>query len=543
VNSDPAGLDGISLTVVYSNPSLSDSTVAILAGSQATTGDTATLNLASPLDKTVPGFQAIMSLGIGFSFQSGPGATHGCTTGSGIQFSTVDVNNTRMTSCAGHTDDAASGGLITVGGEGDLTDNPPNPEGSGGFDDELYDIEPFLAQGDTEIQISTVNPSNDDNLFLEVIRITATATAATEICDDGIDNDGDDLIDGNDPDCQISEEPSTTIRGTFAAGPNSSFIFQFPTGDVKVTFDNVVIPFDQDWTTTEKDPATESLRYVGSVVFPPLTGCLPYDLDEDGVVDDPDDRCVLHDALNAIVAGVNTGAPPRSCEDPDRLPGDPCHFTGNVTIEMRHQTSETFQNFTPGMAEDFHDFITGQDNVPDDDILVQYINNPTGVGRTKKNSSFELVRIPAVGAADNIALSNFLFPLNVKRTFKRGLPIVVRLRLAMDPPGAAPPAAIRDAELIATVAKLLPPNPSEVQGPVEFRFINQPNLFRFIQLPKAACGKNWKGLCGEYVYVIDTRKLPAPPAGGFDLYRFNSFGHLVDGRGLPLRSQDFKLIR
>ncbi len=95
-----------------------------------------------------------MSLGSGFSFQFGqPG--HIC---GGDQFSIVDVNNARMTSCAGNFDDGyrGNGGLITVGGVGDSTNNPADPNSSNsGEDDELYNLDPFLAQGATSIEIKS----------------------------------------------------------------------------------------------------------------------------------------------------------------------------------------------------------------------------------------------------------------------------------------------------------------------------------------------------------------------------------------------------
>ena len=201
VNNDPYGLDGVALVVVYSNPALPESTVAVLDGSSEPGGDTTTFTFASPLDKTITGFSAIMSLGSGFSYQGGSGpGTHVCAPD---QFSTVDVNGTRLTSCAGNYDDGLGedGGLITVGGVGDATDNPVDPNNQVGVDDELYDIAGFLDQGDTSAVLTTANPSFNDNLFLAVINITAEATVSNEICDNGIDDDGNGLVDGDDPDC------------------------------------------------------------------------------------------------------------------------------------------------------------------------------------------------------------------------------------------------------------------------------------------------------------------------------------------------------
>jgi hypothetical protein len=200
INNDPPQLDGVALVVVYSNPALPTRTVAIIDGGASQAGDSFFFNFAAPLDKTVPGFTAVMSLGSGFSFQGSAGPPHVC---GGGQFSIIDINSTRLSTCAGNWDDGLpnNGALITVGGVGDDLLNPPNPNGSGGADDELYNIDSFLNQGDLAMQVKSSNPSADDNLFLSVISIGAQATVSTENCTDGVDNDGDGLIDAADPDC------------------------------------------------------------------------------------------------------------------------------------------------------------------------------------------------------------------------------------------------------------------------------------------------------------------------------------------------------
>jgi hypothetical protein len=208
VNSDPSGLDGVALVVIYSNPVSPLTTIAVLDGSASQTGDSASFNFAAPLDKTTAGFSATMTLGSGFSFQGfAPG--HDCGT-EFAQASIVDINGQRLTSCAGHYDDglADNGALITVGGAGDDILNPFDPFQSPADaalprvqDDERYDINPFLAQGDTGVTIASSNPSQDDNLFLSVIAITARASVSRENCTNGIDDDGDGLIDRADPDC------------------------------------------------------------------------------------------------------------------------------------------------------------------------------------------------------------------------------------------------------------------------------------------------------------------------------------------------------
>jgi hypothetical protein len=172
----PSGTEGVALAVIYSNPSEPNRTIALLDGGALPAGESATFSFASAIDPTTAGFEATLALGIAFSYQGSIGS-HNCGTG---QVSNVDINGTRLTSCAGSADDsAAGGGLITVGGVGDSTDNPPTPGGSGGNDDELYNLVPLLHAGDTALTVSTVNPSNDDYIFLAGITITARASVAS----------------------------------------------------------------------------------------------------------------------------------------------------------------------------------------------------------------------------------------------------------------------------------------------------------------------------------------------------------------------------
>ncbi|MBA3757030.1 MAG: PEP-CTERM sorting domain-containing protein, partial [Nitrosomonas sp.] len=83
-----------------------------------------------------------------------------------------------LTSAAGGNDDGsfeeANGALITAGGIGDSPLNPLNPLTQGAsYDDEFYNLAlgnnvnatPFLQVGDTFVELKTINPSNDDNVF------------------------------------------------------------------------------------------------------------------------------------------------------------------------------------------------------------------------------------------------------------------------------------------------------------------------------------------------------------------------------------------
>ncbi len=183
--------DGMALVVIYSNPGLPFKSIFVSDGSLAATAATTELNLAEPLDKTIPGFEATLALGRSFSAQDQSGLASDQCGVDDNQGSTVDINGVRLTSCAGNFDDSideiSNGNLITVGGVGDVVDNPSDPfqfPADGAIprvaDDELYDLEPLLAQGITKIVMDTVNASLDDLIFLSVLSITAEACQGPE---------------------------------------------------------------------------------------------------------------------------------------------------------------------------------------------------------------------------------------------------------------------------------------------------------------------------------------------------------------------------
>ncbi len=185
IGNDPVSLDGLGLVVIYSNPNLPTTTIAVLDGAATTSGDQTTFAFAAPLNPALPGFTASLALGSGHSFQGESG--HVCGT-QAKQSSIVDVNGQRLTSCAGSYDDGAgaNGALVTVGGVGDSLDRPTTPaqEPADGTsprvnDDELYDIKSFLRPGDASLTIRTANPSGDDLVFLAIISVTAQAGVTT----------------------------------------------------------------------------------------------------------------------------------------------------------------------------------------------------------------------------------------------------------------------------------------------------------------------------------------------------------------------------
>ena len=176
-----SGVDGFTLVVVYSNSDESTRTISLLDGFSNPSGDAFSLDFAEPVDTTRPGFEAQMSLGIGFGFQGTD------------QFSTVTVDGRQLTASAGGADDGAeaNGGLVTIGGIGDSTANPnpaAPPDGDDRIDDELYDLAqgnvvdatPFLANGASGINVTTANPSNNDNIFFAGFNITAIVAVDTD---------------------------------------------------------------------------------------------------------------------------------------------------------------------------------------------------------------------------------------------------------------------------------------------------------------------------------------------------------------------------
>jgi hypothetical protein len=163
--------DGSALYVIFDDPTVQETRTAVIAfGGQSTTGDDFAIGFGAPvvLEPTT-----VMELGLAISF--------GAQGQSSCQSSQIDINGQRLTSDAGHTDDGefANGALITVGGIGDSRDNPIDPfEGEIcvpfviGTDDELYDVTSYVNDGDTQMLVHTVNPSNDDNIFAAHMLIT-----------------------------------------------------------------------------------------------------------------------------------------------------------------------------------------------------------------------------------------------------------------------------------------------------------------------------------------------------------------------------------
>jgi len=158
-NSNTAAIDGEALAVIFDDPAQpADNTIVLLFGAQDVLGDTFNVVLSEPADFTDPNFG--IGFGLGISFGAQPSG----------QFSNVNVNGNLLSGSAGGEDDGAhlNGALMTVGGIGDLP-NPLFPENCGSdprCDTERYQlIPPFVNNGNTNIKVDTLNPSNDDNIF------------------------------------------------------------------------------------------------------------------------------------------------------------------------------------------------------------------------------------------------------------------------------------------------------------------------------------------------------------------------------------------
>jgi len=156
--------DGEILVVIYDDPAVTiDETISIMYGALSPTGDHYAIQLTNPISLADSNTKLEMSLGISYSYQANGSQ----------QYSSVDVNSSRLTTAAGGEDDGLShdGALLTAGGEGDSIDNPADPQArplNPRSDDELYDLRPFVHSGDTSIDIQTSNSSLDDNVFLAV---------------------------------------------------------------------------------------------------------------------------------------------------------------------------------------------------------------------------------------------------------------------------------------------------------------------------------------------------------------------------------------
>lgn len=163
-------IDGVALFVIFSDALAAQETIVIMFGGLSSAGDSFSIALSEPIDPDAPGALLDMGLGIEFGFQGS------------LQYSTIDVNGTRLTTAAGGADDAVdsptNGNLITLGGLGDSNANPVDPyalPANHYSDDELYSLLPFITDATVNINVVTSNPSDDDNVFVAYFEISGAA--------------------------------------------------------------------------------------------------------------------------------------------------------------------------------------------------------------------------------------------------------------------------------------------------------------------------------------------------------------------------------
>lgn len=220
-------VDGVILAVIFDDPNQTQvNTVALFFGAQLTSGDQFNIGLVEPLDSSDPNTHAEFALGISFGYQiSG-------------QYSIINVNGQPLTSSAGGQDDGdgANGALITAGGIDDSVANPDDPEAGDQFgvryDDELYDLKPFVGSTQQTISVNTLNPSGDDNIFFASLFISVPVIIGTA------DVAGVKFNDSNNNGARDTDEPAIFGWTMFINGPTSTSVQTDGSG--KYAFTNLI---------------------------------------------------------------------------------------------------------------------------------------------------------------------------------------------------------------------------------------------------------------------------------------------------------------
>jgi hypothetical protein len=261
VESTPSQMEGVVLVVIFDDPSVSEPrSTALIFGAQDQSGDSFSLGLADPFDDATQDIQ--MSLGISFGFQGFN------------QVSLVDVNGSRLTSAAGGQDDcdifspsnscSQNGSLLTVGGIGDDPANPPdpfsNPGGDARYDDELYTLDDFVDDGDTQIAVDTENPSFDDNVFFAAFIVKggtavvgegitlSPSTASNPVNTDHtvtatVQDDDGNPVQGRDVNFDITDGPNSGMTGSDVTDASGKASF---TWSSSVVGNDIVVATSED---------------------------------------------------------------------------------------------------------------------------------------------------------------------------------------------------------------------------------------------------------------------------------------------------------
>lgn len=151
-----ATLIGVGIIVVWNNPTRPVGSHLVLLGS-IPTGKLARVELnTAPIDKTVPGFNPVLGASIVWS---------GDTELAPVKIGESEAKKIVSNSCGGNDD----GYFITLGGYQDDPLLDPT--------DELYNVAPFLEQGQTHIRIDIQDVTINSNDFLAAIYFTGAGIA------------------------------------------------------------------------------------------------------------------------------------------------------------------------------------------------------------------------------------------------------------------------------------------------------------------------------------------------------------------------------
>lgn len=152
-----SGVQGVGIIVVWNNPTKPIGSHLVMLGN-IPTGKLARVELTTaPIDKTIPGFDAVLGAGIVFS-------TEEFSQTASVKIGESEATKVVSYTCGGYDDGETFGGSITLGGYQD----DPLLDAT----DELYNVVPFLVQGQTHIRIDIQDLLVDANDFLTAVYFT-----------------------------------------------------------------------------------------------------------------------------------------------------------------------------------------------------------------------------------------------------------------------------------------------------------------------------------------------------------------------------------
>jgi hypothetical protein len=183
--------EGGSLVVIFDDPNAPLSSIHLNAGTSNPAGDSFSFSFPALTSSNLAN-DMLLSVGISNSFQNTmPDDGEG---GSGYyQSSRISVNSTLFSNFAGGCDDSTTfltsgcnfGGYNTIGGVGNAAHGPltrPDPPVPTA-DQELYLLNSVMAVGQTHIDATTLNPSNDDNVYFAGLYLRGILPTATYCSD------------------------------------------------------------------------------------------------------------------------------------------------------------------------------------------------------------------------------------------------------------------------------------------------------------------------------------------------------------------------